>query len=60
MAPADLLPAKSANDTRHTDADLPLPGNLKPNQKAQVIGIFSEPVVSASKGEESRAKSSKR
>ena len=59
LAPADLLPASPANDARLLDSNLPLPGNLKPNQKAQVIGIFSEPAVTASKGEERRAKSAK-
>jgi transcriptional regulator with XRE-family HTH domain len=59
LKPSDLLPSRASSGAPG-GLDLPLPGDLRPNQKAQIVSLFSEPAPAALTEEVSRAKSTKR
>lgn len=60
LEPTDFLPSRAANDARGHSLDLPLPSDLKANQKAQIANLLSEPTPVKLSEEANRAKSAKR
>jgi transcriptional regulator with XRE-family HTH domain len=61
LTPFDLLPATSMDDLRTEDNELPLPDNLKAQQKKQVANLFLQVNTSQKPEKEgSHAKPAKR
>lgn len=61
LAPTDLLPQPSTNNSRAERTELPLPNTLKPQQKKQIARLFEQVDTSQIHDTEgSRAKSTKR
>lgn len=43
LAPVDLLPQPATSTVRSATLDLPLPTDLKPKQRDQIAGFFTDP-----------------
>jgi transcriptional regulator with XRE-family HTH domain len=42
LTPTDLLPQPSTNNSKTERTELPLPGNLKPQQRRQIVRLFEQ------------------